>query len=219
MDKLKSMTLLEASELVKAIEETFDVDASAGGCAFGGEDRVRPGAGVVPGRQEDCCAEGCAHHHRPRPQGGQGDGRGCPQGAQGGREQDRVRGGPEGSRGGWRRRRAQVEPSITQLTLPSPHLSLPTEMRGGALRRHGIPPGALSPLGRTSREQGVRARVRAFACGLCGGWLLALNNFICRACAVVGGRRETAREGASVGTLLRHTVSQRDTRECEMPDG
>ena len=31
MDKLKGMTLLEASELVKAIEETFDVDASAGG--------------------------------------------------------------------------------------------------------------------------------------------------------------------------------------------
>merc|ERR1719189_3103546 len=31
MDKLKSMTLLEAAELVKAIEETFDVDASAGG--------------------------------------------------------------------------------------------------------------------------------------------------------------------------------------------
>ena len=31
MDKLKGMTLLEASELVKAIEEAFDVDASAGG--------------------------------------------------------------------------------------------------------------------------------------------------------------------------------------------
>lgn len=31
MDKLKAMTLLEASELVKAIEETFEVDASAGG--------------------------------------------------------------------------------------------------------------------------------------------------------------------------------------------
>ena len=29
MEKLKAMTLLEASELVKAIEETFDVDASA----------------------------------------------------------------------------------------------------------------------------------------------------------------------------------------------
>merc|ERR1719217_662609 len=33
MDKLKAMTLLEASELVKQIEETFDVDASAGGGA------------------------------------------------------------------------------------------------------------------------------------------------------------------------------------------
>merc|ERR1719197_2190438 len=31
MEKLKAMTLLEASELVKAIEETFDVDASVGG--------------------------------------------------------------------------------------------------------------------------------------------------------------------------------------------
>jgi len=31
MEKLKSMTLLEAAELVKQIEETFDVDASAGG--------------------------------------------------------------------------------------------------------------------------------------------------------------------------------------------
>ena len=31
MEKLKKMTLLEASELVKAIEVTFDVDASAGG--------------------------------------------------------------------------------------------------------------------------------------------------------------------------------------------
>jgi large subunit ribosomal protein L7/L12 len=41
MDKLKSMTLLEASELVKAIEETFDVDASAGG---GGMMMAMPGA-------------------------------------------------------------------------------------------------------------------------------------------------------------------------------
>merc|ERR1719284_5401 len=41
MDKLKSMTLLEASELVKAIEETFDVDASAGG---GGMMMMAPGA-------------------------------------------------------------------------------------------------------------------------------------------------------------------------------
>ena len=31
MDKLKGLTLLEASELVKEIEDTFGVDASAGG--------------------------------------------------------------------------------------------------------------------------------------------------------------------------------------------
>merc|ERR1712228_8624 len=42
MDKLKSMTLLEAAELVKAIEETFDVDASAGG--GGGMMMMAPGA-------------------------------------------------------------------------------------------------------------------------------------------------------------------------------
>merc|ERR1711988_43878 len=42
MDKLKSMTLLEAAELVKAIEETFDVDASAAG--GGGMMMMAPGA-------------------------------------------------------------------------------------------------------------------------------------------------------------------------------
>merc|ERR1740138_1294055 len=33
MDKLKGLTLLEASELVKEIEDTFGVDADAGGAA------------------------------------------------------------------------------------------------------------------------------------------------------------------------------------------
>merc|ERR1712178_107786 len=45
MDKLKSMTLLEAAELVKAIEETFDVDASAGG--GGGMMMMAPGAAAA----------------------------------------------------------------------------------------------------------------------------------------------------------------------------
>jgi len=43
MDKLKTMTLLEASELVKAIEETFDVDASA--ASGGGMMMAMPAAG------------------------------------------------------------------------------------------------------------------------------------------------------------------------------
>ena len=47
MEKLKAMTLLEASELVKAIEETFDVDASAGG--GGGMMMMAPGAVAAGG--------------------------------------------------------------------------------------------------------------------------------------------------------------------------
>merc|ERR1719243_62388 len=49
MEKLKSMTLLEASELVKAIEETFDVDASAGG---GGMMMMAGPAGAAGGAAE-----------------------------------------------------------------------------------------------------------------------------------------------------------------------
>ena len=54
MDKLKSMTLLEASELVKAIEETFDVDASAGG---GRMMMAAPMAGAAAGGDAGAAAE------------------------------------------------------------------------------------------------------------------------------------------------------------------
>ena len=54
MDKLKSMTLLEASELVKAIEETFDVDASAGG---GGMMMMAGPAGAAAGGEAAAPAE------------------------------------------------------------------------------------------------------------------------------------------------------------------
>merc|ERR1719182_93309 len=53
MDKLKSMTLLEASELVKAIEETFDVDASVGG----GMMMAAPMAGGAVGGGDAAAAE------------------------------------------------------------------------------------------------------------------------------------------------------------------
>merc|ERR1712127_1123394 len=48
MEKLKTMTLLEASELVKAIEETFDVDASAGGGGMMMAAPMAGGAGAAP---------------------------------------------------------------------------------------------------------------------------------------------------------------------------
>merc|ERR1719221_2058067 len=54
MDKLKSMTLLEASELVTAIEETFDVDASAGG---GGMMMAAPMAAAAAGGEAAAAEE------------------------------------------------------------------------------------------------------------------------------------------------------------------
>jgi len=54
MEKLKAMTLLEASELVKAIEETFDVDASAGG---GGGMMMMAGPGAAAGGDAGAAAE------------------------------------------------------------------------------------------------------------------------------------------------------------------
>jgi large subunit ribosomal protein L7/L12 len=50
VEKLKGMTLLEASELVKAIEETFDVDASAGG---GGMMMMAPAGGAAGGAEAE----------------------------------------------------------------------------------------------------------------------------------------------------------------------
>jgi len=56
MEKLKTMTLLEASELVKAIEQTFDVDASAGG--GGGMMMAAPAAGgAAPAAAEEAQTE------------------------------------------------------------------------------------------------------------------------------------------------------------------
>merc|ERR1719199_467712 len=54
MEKLKAMTLLEASELVKAIEETFDVDASAGG---GGGMMMMAGAPAAGGAAAEAVEE------------------------------------------------------------------------------------------------------------------------------------------------------------------
>merc|ERR1719453_710360 len=54
MEKLKTMTLLEASELVKAIEETFDVDASAGG---GGMMMAAPMPGAAGGAPAEAAEE------------------------------------------------------------------------------------------------------------------------------------------------------------------
>ncbi len=48
IDKLKGLTLLEASELVKQIEETFGVSAAA---PAGGMMMMAPGAGAAPAEE------------------------------------------------------------------------------------------------------------------------------------------------------------------------
>ncbi|MDV3347516.1 50S ribosomal protein L7/L12 [Leptolyngbyaceae cyanobacterium CCMR0082] len=50
LEKLKSLTLLEASELVKQIEETFDVSAAA---PAGGMMMMAPGAGGGGGEEAE----------------------------------------------------------------------------------------------------------------------------------------------------------------------
>src|SRR4029450_7809383 len=120
IDEIKKMSVLELSELIKALEEEFGVSATAVAAAAPAAAGARDGGaaeaasstrGRAPprrGRQEDPGDQGRACRDRPWPQGGQGArGRG-PQAGQGGH---RPRGGgeaPEQAPGGWRHRRAEV---------------------------------------------------------------------------------------------------------------
>ena len=121
IDELKSISVLELSERIKALEEAFGVSAAAMSAApaAAGRRRRRRGRGRGgadgvrrhpdrPRRQEDPGHQGRPRGHRPRPQGGQGARRRGPQARQGGRRQGRGReaqGRPRGSR---RLRRDQV---------------------------------------------------------------------------------------------------------------
>ena len=121
IDELKSISVLELSERIKALEEEFGVSATAvaaaapaggrrwrrGRCRGGGADRVRRRPHRRR-RQEDPGHQGRPRGDRPRPQGGQGARRRGAQGDQGGR---RARGGRQAqgrARGGRRERRGQV---------------------------------------------------------------------------------------------------------------
>ena len=88
IDELKSISVLELSERIKALEEAFGVSATAVAAAApagaaaaadgGGEEAEEQTAFdvVLPGgrRQEDPGHQGRARGHRPGPQGVQGAG-------------------------------------------------------------------------------------------------------------------------------------------------
>ena len=103
IDELKSISVLELSERIKALEEEFGVSATAvrrgrpGRRGGGGDAAERGGADGVRRhphrrrRQEDPGHQGRPRGDRPRPQGGQGARRRGPQARQGGRRQRRGR--------------------------------------------------------------------------------------------------------------------------------
>src|SRR5919201_17820 len=86
IEELKSISVLELSERIKALEEEFGVSATAVAAAA-------PAAGGG---------------HRARPQGGEGPRRRGPQARQGGNRARGGRGSLEGDPGGRRYRRAEV---------------------------------------------------------------------------------------------------------------
>jgi hypothetical protein len=104
IDELKSISVLELSERIKALEEAFGVSATA----------VAPvaAAGAAPAdggrRQEDPGDQGRPRRDRPGPEGGQGTRRRGPEACQGGHRQGRGRQAQGRPRRGRRLRRAQV---------------------------------------------------------------------------------------------------------------
>src|SRR3954464_10389334 len=119
VDDLSSLTVLEAAELAKLLEEKWGVSAAAavavagpGGWGRGRrsgrrEDRVH-GRSCRRRRQEDRGHQGSPRHHRPGPEGSKGPRRGRAEACQGRREQGRSREAQGPAREGWREGRAQV---------------------------------------------------------------------------------------------------------------
>ena len=119
-DQIQGLTLLEASQLVKLLEEKLGVSAAAaapvaaaGGGAGGGgssgrrEDRVHGGSDRG-GRQQDQRDQGCARSHQPRPERSQGPGGWRSQAGQGRRQQGRSRDHQEEVHRRWRDCRSEV---------------------------------------------------------------------------------------------------------------
>ena len=91
LELIEGMSILEAADLVKAMEDKFGVSAAApvAVAAVAGRRRRRRGQGRVQRhadrcrRQEDPGHQGRPGHHRPGPEGSQGTGRERPDRRQG----------------------------------------------------------------------------------------------------------------------------------------
>ena len=127
IEELKSISVLELSERIKALEEEFGVSATAvaaaapaGGGAGDGAPAEEEQSTVRrhrhrPGRQEDPGDQGRPRRHGPGPQGGQGARRRGAQARQGGHRARRGRQAQGRARGGRRERRGQVARATAHL--------------------------------------------------------------------------------------------------------
>src|SRR3981081_4527590 len=114
IDELKSISVLELSERIKALEETFGVSAAAvaaaGPAGAGAGDRGGGGRG-----EEEPGDQGGARRHGARPEGGKGAGRRGPKAGQGGHRQGRGREAQGRHRRGRRSRGVEISrPSATR---------------------------------------------------------------------------------------------------------
>ena len=122
LDKIGSMTVLELSELIKAMEEKFDVSAAAAVAVAG------PAAGAAPAaaaeeqteftvvlalvrREQGQRHQGRSRTDGPRPQGSEGPGRRRAEAGEGRREQGRRRSRQEEAGRSRRKGRSQVDES------------------------------------------------------------------------------------------------------------
>ena len=158
VDDLSKLTVIEAARAVE------DARGEVGRLGRGAGRRRRPPAAAPPrprrppsrpsstsilrgrGRQEDQRDQGSPRDHRPRPQGGQGPGRGRAEGRQGRRQQ---------GRGGRSSRRSSRTPAPRSRSSRSLAISAPTVA-------HGAPPfahGAVAAMRSRRPAFGVRRRI------------------------------------------------------------
>ena len=226
IEELKSISVLELSERIKALEEEFGVSATAVAAAAPcrrRRRRRRRGRGGVEhrrrhhhrrGRQEDPGHQGRPRRHRPRPQGGQGARRRGAQARQGGHRARRGRQAQGRARGGRRERRGQVargdsRPAVSRGAQPVAPLA--RWRRRAAVVRDALRRRAASTASprerewRRSRCERLRSRRRArrggaARRGVCGIWAKTPRSSRIRAPTRHGERRLSGLSGYALPT-------------------
>ncbi len=210
LDKISSMTVLELSELIKAMEDKFGVSAAAAVAVAGpaaapgrsrrGADRVHRRPGLVR-REQGQRDQGRARADGPRPEGSQGPGRRRAEARQGRHLEGRRRSREEEARGSGRQGRGQV-------TRQRAFGAARREPRGacrdarGALR--------LAPHGTEPLREGEDERIRRQSCSSSSSEATAEDGH---------GRTSPASRRCACAVVRQRLVeANHHARECNAPD-